>query len=526
MINLNISKEELTNTEKMANLVNRLLFIKIMTKKGNWDKCKENYDYYKGKLPVVSISRENGKFIPRVFNFAKPIVDIATKTFIGEQPDICTKGKKAEVEKISIFEQKLYTRNYHKEIFEVGKNCSISGTGFISVFNKEGDTFPRFKALNPQFADVVYDCSLSQDPILAFNIVENIKLEGQIAVENYIVYVYTEDSIFTFETRNREIADPNVPQMAKDFVKPIWCFVANGKETNVIKHGFNGIPIVEFPNNSYRDGDFDCVKQLISAYNELQNNRFVNVDDIVNYVLMLKNVRIGSKEEQNLMIDMLKNQRILPVEGENVDARFLSNQLDQKALQELAHDIKQSIDEISRVPNLSGIDFSQNASEPIIKIKTKPLLDLVNEKELYFTEPYMKVMKLILDYCKDYDKKEFNTYNFDLSLCSLEYSHELPSNDLDMITQITNLANAGLINPQEAFKHLSWIPNAQEYMKGVEKYNDILDKRKEKNKNENNNGINETNIERQKAVVVSTNQFDNKHNNANGLANKINENNL
>jgi len=522
MINLNIKQEELTDINLMAGLVNRLLFIKIMSENGNYDKCKENMNFYKGLFPTIKISRENGKFIPRVFNFAKPIVDIATKTFIGEQPDLCTKGKKQEVDKISIFEQKLYKRNFHRELFETGKNCSISGNGLISLFNKENDTFPRFRALNPQFSDVVYDCTLSQDPILAFNIVENIKADyGLIPIENYIVYVYTKTDMFVFETMNRDIAQPKVSQMAKDFVRPMWCWVRpSGEKTNQQPHGYSDIPIIEFKNNSLLSGDFDSVKDLISAYNELQNNRFINVDDIVNYVLLLKNVRIGDKDEQNIMIDMLKNQRILPVEGENVDARFLSNQLDQKALQDLAHDIKQAIDEISRVPNLSGIDFSQNASEPIIKIKTKPLLDLCSEKELYFTPSYFRLIKLVLDFCKENDKKEFSKYDFDLDLCSLEYSHELPSNDLDMITQISNLANAKLINPSEAFKHLSWIPNAQEYIKGMDKYNETLDK---KVKEKENNGINDTNIERQKAKLISPKQMDNEHNNANGLANKINE---
>lgn len=527
MINLNVDTERLEDIDYLSRLVNNLLFIKIATVDGNYDRCKENFDYYRGDLPLINISRNNGHFVPRVFNFSKPIVDIAAKTFIGEQPDICTKGKKEEINKISTFEQKLYKRNFHKEIYEVEKNCSICGNGFISLFNDIGDSFPRFRALNPQFADVVYDCTLKHEPILAFNICENIVADTtHTPIENYVVYLYTKDKMYAFETKNRDIANANKGIMAKDFVKPMWCFVNFNKEkTTFVSHDFGGIPIVEFTNNELLNGDFECVKPLISAYNELQNNRFVNVDDVVNFVLMLKNVRVGNDEESQRLVKLLKENRLLPVEGDNVDAKFLTNQLDQRALQDLAHDIKQAIDEISRVPNLSGIDFSQNASEPIIKIKTKPLLDLCKEKELFFTEPYLKVLKLIQNFCKSYDKKAYSTYDFDLDLIELEYSHELPSNDLDMITQIANLANAKLINPSEAFKHLSWIPNAQEYVKGVEKYNELLDKREnEKNNKNNNSGVNQTNIDRQKSVIKTPNQFDNMHNNANGLANQINEN--
>ena len=257
----------------------------------------------------------------------------------------------------------------------------------------------------------------------------------------------------------------------------------------------------------------------------MQNNRFVNVDDVVNFVLLLKNVSVGDEKQAQLLVKMLKENRLLPVEGENVDAKFLTNQLDQRALQDLAHDIRQAIDEISRVPNLSGIDFSQNASDPIIKIKTKPLLDLCNEKELYFTEPYLKVLELTLEWCKQNDRNCYSEYDFDLDLVNIEYSHELPSNDLDMITQIANLSNAKVLNPESALQHVSWIKNVPNYIKGMEKYNESVDKRQEKLKNENtNNGINQTNIDRQNAKLVSKDQMDNEKNYANGLKDKINEN--
>ena len=531
LINLNITLEDLDNEEKVLPIINNLLWIKMNSTDGNWGKCKENNDYYKGLAPSVNISRNNGHFQPKIFNLAKPITDIATKTFIGDGFDINTSGNKKEKDKVINFQQKLSNRQFDKEIYGVGKNASIYGNGLIALYNKVGDTFPRFRALNPQFADVVYDCTLAKEPILAFNIVENIKTIGYVPTENYIIYVYTKEKMYVFETKNRQPAQAKTPTQAKDLIEPLWCFTRKLDDGQTIKdyskyHGYSGIPIVEFPNNEDLSGDFECVKQLISAYNDLQNNRFVNVDDVVNFVLLLKNVRVGSEDEANLLIKMLKENRLLPVEGENVDAKFLTNQLDQGALQHLANDIKQKIDEISRVPNLSGIDFSQNASEPIIKIKTKPLLDLCKEKELYFTEPLMRVLKLVLDFCKDYDRKDFSTYDFDMSLCEIDYSHELPSNDLDMITQIANLSNAKLINPDVALSKVSWIKNVSTYIKGMEKYNESVDKRaKEMQNKDTNDGINKNNVEKQKSKVVSKDQMDNQDNYAKGLSNKINENN-
>ena len=520
MINLNISEETLSNEKQLAKVVNKLIYIKIVSKEGNALKFKENQDFYNGILPNI-IVKDDTTFEPKIFNFAKPITDTATKAFIGEEPDIISSGKKEQKDKCETFKRKLYARQYHKETFSVGKSASIYGSGFLALYNEVGDIFPRFRTLNPQFCDVVYDCTLAQKPLLAFNIVSNEKLVSNRLTKNYLVYVYTKENLYVYETLDTNIDDPMKPSARKDFVKPFLSFkTSDGNFLSVVKHNFKDIPIIEFPNNEERKGDFDCVKDLISIYNNLQNNRCLNVHDIVNYVLMLKNVRVGDQTEVDTMLGMLREHRVLPVEGEDVDAKFLSNPLNQLELQTLANDIKQNIHYISRVPDLSSVDFSQNASDPIIKIKTKPLMDLCKEKELFFTEPYLKVLDLTLDFCNKYDNKA-SEYVFDLDLVSLEYSHDLPSNDLDMITQIANLANAKVLNPESALQHISWVKSVQNYIKGMTKYNEDVDKRAEKIKNNSsNNGMNETNKERQDKVIIDKGQLDNERNNALGLANK------
>lgn len=523
MIRLNCDKSKLNNADYIRNLLNRIIYIKLVSEEGNANHDKICFDFYEGLEPVVP-QKANCEYEPKIFNFAKPITDIATKVFIGDLPDITTIGKKSEKDKITLFQQKLYQRNFGKHIFANDKNKSICGGGFLAVYNVKGDTFPRFRELNPQFADVIYDCTLAEEPYMAINIVENEKFVGSTVVSNYVIYVYTKEDMFVFETLNRAIPEPKKPNADKNFLSPLSAFSVGGKPTSQIKHGYKNIPIVEFVNNAEHKGDFECVIELIKAYNLLQNNRLQNVDDILQYVLMIKNARFGNEDETKEAVSMLETHRILALEGDNVDAKFLSNPLNQTEMQTLANDIKQCIHYISRVPDLSSVDFSQNGSDPIIKIKTKPLIDLCGEKELYFNDSYMKVLDLVLDFCRKNDKKEFDSYSFDLSLCSLEYAHDLPSNDLDMATQIVNLNSAGILNPSVATQHISWIKNSNEYIKGVKKWKEDIDKAKNENENKNNGGINETNIERQKAKPISPNQLDNERNGAKGMSKRIVEN--
>lgn len=521
MIQLDIRKEDLLDDDKLQEIVRDIFLIKNITHNSQ-QRIKTAFDFYRGDLPYFIDENETG-YQSRNFNLAKPIVETATKTFIGVLPDIVTTGKKSEKEKISVFNQKLYTRHFNTRIYQAAKNSSVCGSGFVAIYNKLGDTFPRFRELNPQFADVVYDSSLAQERLFAFNIVPVSRIENNIKKEFNQIYIYTDNDIITFEAPSVATSKNATTSPANKNlnIAPLMSFRVGDKETNRMPHGYSDIPIFEFPNNEEYKGDFECVEDLFFAYNDLQNNRCLNVHDIVNYVLMLKNVRIGSEEEQEDLVNLLQKHRILPIEGENVEAKYLSNPLNQNELDTLAQAIKTNIHYICRVPDLSSVDFSQNASDPIIKIKTKPLLDLCCEKELSFSEPYLKLLKCVLDWCKVNDKQSYGTYDFVLDLCSLKYSHPLPANDVDMVTQIANLANAKVLDPATALQEISWINNVHDYQKGIEKWNEIIKSLAPQKENDNNKGVNQTNIDRQNSNPRSTGEFDNKNNGALGAGNKI-----
>ena len=243
----------------------------------------------------------------------------------------------------------------------------------------------------------------------------------------------------------------------------------------------------------------------------------------MNYLLFIKNARIGDEKEAEQAIDLIKNHRVLPLEGDNVDAKFLSNPLNQTDIQKLADDFKNVIHYITHIPDFMSVDFTQNASDPVLKAKTKPLLDLCLEKEKWFNKGYMEVLDLTLDFVQRYDSKLYSKIKFDLDNIDLVYTHTLPSNDTDMVNNIVNLGNQGLLNPRIALQGLSFIPNVDDYMKGVETYNEYVDKRKKVNEN-NNKGLNQTNLERQNSNPQVKEQMDNKENFVKGKSQDLSDN--
>jgi len=519
MIRLNVDEQAL-ETGELLDVVKDLFWYQIFWK-GSFGpdirlkKLQKDMYSNEGKAPVFfnrNIKLATG------YNLLKPLCDTATSTFIGRVPDIVTKGSDKEKERISNFSLIAKHNDFEEEISDVGLQASITGSGFLGIYADIGDEFPHYRSLDPLFTNVVYDCSIAQKRLFAYHIYWDTSSAGGISGK-YVCLIYTKKKIFAYYTQQM-----SVPTYMAFSVYPLQLFLIDGAERSFeMEHGFNDIPIVEFLNNKEQLSDCKAVIGLISLYSQLQNNRFQNVDDIINYLLVIKNVNLGDDKETEQAISLIKDHRVLPIEGADSDAKFLSNPLNQTDIQTLANEYKNLIHYITHIPDLSSVDFSQNASDPIIKIKTKPLLDLCDEKAKWFNKGYIQVLEMTLDFVERNSKVLYGKVKFRIDDIDLVYSHTLPSNDTDMVNMIVNLSNAGLCDPRVLLQSLSCIPNVDEYIKGMKEYNEYVDLRK-KSKENNNKGTNETNLERQNATPQTRNQEDNLKNATLGQSQNISDN--
>lgn len=516
MIRMNVSEETLETGVGLIDVVKRIFWYQIFYK----DAVGKDI-----KLIALQEAMYDSDFInPLVrklkidfqHNILKPLCDTATSTFLGRVPDIVTNGAEKEKERISKFSLTQKHYDFEEEIYDAALHSSISGSGFLALYNESGDSFPHYRSLDPKYTNVVYDCSIAMKRLFAYHIYFEQKSDGG----RYVCIIYTKTKMYAFYT-----GQISIPTKMAFQVYPLNLFLINNSQYEYsTEHGFSDIPIVEFINNKRCISDCKPALPQIALYSALQNNRFQNVDDIMNYLLFIKNARLGDEKEAKQALDLIKNHRVIALEGDNVDAKFLSNPLNQTDIQKLADDFKNEIHTITAIPDFMSVDFTQNASDPVLKAKTKPLLDKCLEKEKWFNKGYIEVLKMTLDFVQDNDKKLYSEIKFDLNKVDLVYTHTLPSNDTDMVNNIVNLANKELLAPEIALQGLSFIPNVDDYIKLVKKHNEYIDSRKNNGNNENkNSGVNATNLERQNGKVQSSNQMDNKQNFVNGKSQDITE---
>ena len=134
----------------------------------------------------------------------------------------------------------------------------------------------------------------------------------------------------------------------------------------------------------------------------------------------------------------------------------------------------------------------------------------------------MTILDIILNFVKENSKELYSKIKFDLDNIDLVYTHTLPSNDTDMVRNIVNLANSGVLAPRIALQGLSFIPNVDEYIKEMNKWNVEVDIRK--NVSKNNNGVNDTNLERQNKDPITQSQEKNLANDTLGKSEDLSDN--
>lgn len=523
MIRMNVDQQALEQGKGLIDVVKKILWYQIFWKDAIGKDIKLidlQYKLYNSDTVSPFYIKRKMK-LDLQHNLVKPLCDTATSTFLGRVPDIVTnedgrtKGK--AIDRISKFSLMQKHNDFEEEIYDVALNSSKCGSGFLVVYNDIGDSFPHYRSLDPRYTNVVYDCSVAMKRLFGYHIYFETDKNGQ---GRYVCLIYTKSKIYAFYT-------PDMSVSTKEAFKvyPLNLFLINGATySNESEHGFSDIPIIEFQNNKECVSDCKPALPQIALYSALQNNRFQNVDDIMNYLLFIKNASLGNEKEAKQALDLIKNHRVIALEGDNADAKFLSNPLNQTDIQKLADDFKREIHTITSIPDFTSVEFTQNASDPILKAKTKPLLDLCLQKEKWFNKGYMKCLEITLNFVKDNDKKLYDQVRFDLDNIDLVYTHTLPSNDVDAVNMIVNLANKKLLAPRVGLQWLNAIPNVDDYIKQMDEYNESVALLEEKSQNKNSNGgVNPTNIERQNEKVQDKSQMDNKQNFVNGKSKDITE---
>lgn len=371
-----LSVDNMSDIESVVKMVN----VAISTHTQN--KCDIDYliNYYKGIQPILNKTKVvrpeiNNKLL---INHAQRITRTITGYFLGNPVQFIQSGmdKKEEVDelnKILSFEGKNATDSL------IGQYQSITGTAFRMIYT-DGvfkDEVPfEMKAMDPSKTFVIYEAQLAERPLAGVTYIATYDEEG--AVDGYIYYVYTDVGMYIVN------ADSDM-QIQDDYT---FTFTP---------YSVGGVPIVEYPNNEWRIGDWELALSVMDAINEVNSGRMDDIQQTIQSLLVFLNAELNAEKYDEMRaagVVMLKSMT-----NNKTDVKSIQNNLDQTGIREFAKDLENILDTIVGIPSRDNRSGGGGDTGQAVELRDgwADLEIVARNKEALFGRSEKLSLKIMLD---------------------------------------------------------------------------------------------------------------------------------
>ena len=329
---IEILKESLDKHKANADVEDNLFDIFFNSDK-YWDKEKTQRGDINNKVTVGSAWSATRTI--NSYCFGEPIKIVCRNTNEAE-------GKQAQVEILSEY---LDVQHNHDATIMATLCSSVCGLGYKlalpatkAEYDFSGVPFViNNKVIRPQDAFCVYSNSVIGEKVLGVIIGKNYDKDGNEDGSKYTVWTSTHQYV---------IVDGD-----KDDKMRIVPFVYEGKEHLGAPTFINRIPLIEVERNAFRKGDWEIAVDLFELKNRLASNRIDDIEQIVDYILVLINCDFETKDEK----DSALKDRLISLEQKDPQNKpsveILKNAIDQGGVQVFADYIDALIDTTIGIPS-------------------------------------------------------------------------------------------------------------------------------------------------------------------------------
>lgn len=374
-------------------------------------------DYYKGKTLIFDRQKDPHKSNNRlVFDYAGYIIDTLQGLFVGKPVTYTTTGdNEAYMQAL----QDIFDANDEQdENTELAKMMGINGRAYEIVYTDEEGNI-CFNEVLPQNIIFVYDNSIRPEPLFAIYMPDVDEIDEQ---TSKTITVYTKTEIIDYQAGKGG-------------------FIETARMANI----FGEVPVIEFMNNDEGLGDFEKVITIIDEYNLLQSDTSNDFQEFTDAILILYGMLSADEKD----VERIKNDRILLADEKlGQDARWLTKEINDTALQNYKASLDEAIHKFAKVPNMTDEHFAGNISGEAMKYKLFGTNQVIAQKQRKFKTAltqrlYLitKVMDLKAQAAGDYKEIQVN------------FNENTPYNELDNANFVRTLIDIGA-SRQMAFSKL------------------------------------------------------------------------
>lgn len=318
---------------------------------------------------------------------------------------------------------------------------SIYGRAYELVYRNNRDE-TRFTILDVLESFVIYDDTVEMNPIAGVRYIGNRFKDDEITV-----YLYTDKKRIAYSMDNAH------------------------KLTHVSdeEHYFEGVPIVEYINNKFRQGDFEDVLNLIDLYDSAQSDTANYMQDFNDAMLKITgNLDLDpdeAKEMKRNNILMLQTEPDSEGRHGQADADYIYKQYDVAGTEAYKDRVFNNILLFTSIPNL--LDDKKGTSPQsgeALKMKLFALVQKRSTKERMFKKSLRDRYRLINNIMNTAAEGAFNVNDL-----MITFTENLPSavdKEMEWFSKM-----GGQLSQKTMLSQLSFVENPDEEMEQIEKEN-------------------------------------------------------
>lgn len=414
------------------------------------------FRYFKGDQPILNriklIRPDVNNRI--VINNAFSIVRNANGYFLGE-PIQYTAKSSSDSDKVAELNAFMDSENKAYEDMRLGDAMSIGGRGFrlTSVDDTEEQDEAAFEipTLEANCTEVIYSTKVGHAPVLAFTYNRLLNDDGSVVGITYTVYDKDFQYIYTVKG--------SVPSPIK--VKDLVTKKA---------HFLGDVPIVEYPNNEWRMGDFEMVLTILDALNKLHSDRINSVEQLVNSILVFIGCHLKTAEENKTAglgatsdFDRLKEELAIELpsaDGTKADVKYVNSSVDQNEAETLAQTLIDYVYAVTGIPDrkTSANGSGSDTGDAVYLRDGFQALEIVARvKERNFKKSERVSLRMI---CKILST--FNNIDLRPMQVDVKFVRNRTNNLLNKAQAAVNLQQTELFNPEDIITLIGVTENSKE----------------------------------------------------------------
>ena len=281
--------------------------------------------YFIGKHDAILQKPERANDAPNnrlISNFPAYISTMSTGFFIG-QPVVYKSATENEDE-VKILSEIFKYNDEAAHNLELAEESSITGEAFELLYT-DSDAQIRFTAVPSEEVILVCDSTLEQNVICA--------------IRHFKIYALN-------QTRYTEFVDVYDEKEVRHYE-----YNSSLKFLGSEPHYFDDVPIVEYPNNKQRRGDFEDVLSLVDAYNLAQSLSLDDLSDFTDAFLILKGMGGTNGDD----VKELRRNKVIPLDDGGA-AEWLIKNLNDTYVENMKNRLQGMHQALRLNTNLSGLN--------------------------------------------------------------------------------------------------------------------------------------------------------------------------